>query len=176
MPHLPEKELRSFLDTRYEKYNIPGFIDSDPVAIPHLFSSRENIEISAFLTATISWGFRKSILQNAMALMKMMDMAPSAFIRSFTGADLKPFRKFVHRTFNGEDCIFFLCSLQNIYTNYGGLESAFVSGPDPGIKSRINFFRKLFLEFPHQPRQEKHIANPAKSPSCKRINMFVWIN
>jgi uncharacterized protein (TIGR02757 family) len=141
-----------------------------------LFSSREDIEISGFLTATISWGLRKSILQNARALMEMMDMAPYGFIRSFTPANLKPFRKFVHRTFNGNDCIFFLLSLQNIYNNYGGLESVFVPGPAAGVKGRIDTFRRIFLEFPHQPGQEKHIANPLKGASCKRINLFLrWM-
>jgi len=173
---LTQYELREFLDAKHDQYNTPGFIESDPVSIPHLFSSREDIEISGFLTATISWGLRKSILQNARSLMETMDMAPSRFIRSFTPADLKPFRKFVHRTFNGEDCIFYLCSIQNIYNNHGGLESCFVPGPAAGLKSRIKAFRRIFLELPHQPRQEKHIANPSKGASCKRINMFLrWM-
>ncbi|MCX6282725.1 MAG: TIGR02757 family protein, partial [Bacteroidetes bacterium] len=154
----------------------PAFIGSDPVSIPHLFTSKEDIEISAFLTAMISWGFRKSILQNARALVEMMDMDPYGFIRSFNSSDLKPFRKFVHRTFNGEDCVFFLHSLQNIYSEYGGLESCFVPGDYPGVKPRISAFRRLFLALPHPQRHEKHIANPGKGASCKRINMFLrWM-
>ncbi|MCX6286537.1 MAG: TIGR02757 family protein [Bacteroidetes bacterium] len=97
-------------------------------------------------------------------------------IRSFTPDDLKPFRKFFHRTFNSEDCIFFMRSLQNIYINYGGLESCFVHHQGTGVKPRIRAFRRIFLELPHQPRQEKHIANPDKGASCKRINMFLrWM-
>ncbi|MCX6281774.1 MAG: TIGR02757 family protein [Bacteroidetes bacterium] len=158
------------------QYNAPSFIESDPVSIPHLFSAREDIEISAFLTAAISWGLRKSILRNARALVEMMDMDPYRFIRSFSEADLKPFRKFVHRTFNGDDCIFFIRSLQNIYSFHGGLESCFVSGQEPGVKLRISAFRRKFMELPHQPRQEKHIADPVKGASCKRINMFLrWM-
>jgi len=173
---LSHTELRSFLEAKYLQYNTPSFIGNDPVSIPHLFSSREDQEISGFLTSAISWGLRKSILQNAGTLMKMMDMDPYRFIRSFTPTDLKPFSKFVHRTFNGEDCIFFLKSLQNIYVNYGGLESCFVPGPGSGVKQRINAFRRIFLELPHQPRQEKHVADPSKGASCKRINMFLrWM-
>jgi len=169
-------ELKDFLDSKYEQYNTPAFIETDPVSIPHMFTSREDIEISAFLTATISWGLRKSILRNAENLMKMMDLAPHQFIRSFTDPDLKPFRKFVHRTFNGDDCVFFLRSLQNIYLNHGGLQSCFVSGPVPGVKSRISAFRRIFLVLPHPPRLEKHIADPVRGASCKRINMFLrWM-
>ncbi len=175
MQRLSQKELRSFLDFKYGQYNGPGFITTDPVSIPHLFSSREDIEISGFLTATISWGLRKSILKNARALLEMMDMAPYGFIKSFSPSDLRPFSRFVHRTFNGNDCIYFLRSLQKIYVNYGGLESCFVPQPLAGIKPCINAFRRIFLELPHQPRQEKHIADPFKGASCKRINMLFRI-
>ena len=109
--------------------------------------------------------------------MQMMDSSPSQFIRSFTTSDLKPFTKFVHRTFNGDDCIYFLYSLQNIYANYGGLESCFVPLPGEGIKQRINAFRMKFLVLPHPKRHEKHIANPMKGASCKRINMYLrWMS
>lgn len=170
------RDLQAFLDIKYDQYNCSCFIESDPVSVPHFFSAREDIEISGFLTASISWGLRTSILRNATTLMEMMDMAPYSFIQSFGPADLKPFRKFVHRTFNGEDCIFFLRALQKIYTDHGGLENTFVSGPSAGIKTRISAFRRIFLELPHRPRQEKHIANPDKGASCKRINMFLrWM-
>ncbi len=171
-----QSELRGFLEEKYLQYSTPAFIETDPVSIPHLFSLREDIEISAFLTATISWGFRKSILRNARHLMEMMDMMPHQFIRSFTSSDLKPFRNFVHRTFNGEDCVFFLKSLQNIYINEGGLESCFDRQPVTDVKSRIDAFRRIFLQLPHPQRHEKHLANPEKGASCKRINMFLrWM-
>ena len=54
-----------------------------------------------------------------------MDYQPYDFILNHSSNDLKPFKKFVHRTFNGEDCIYFIKSLKNIYTNYGGLENAY---------------------------------------------------
>jgi len=121
LQHLSQKELRSFLDFKYRQYIRPGFITSDPVSISHLFISKENIEISAFLTAIISWGYRISILQNAKKLMELMDIDPYGFIISFTSSDLKPFRKFVNRIFNGKDCIYFLRSLQKIYSDNGRL-------------------------------------------------------
>jgi len=169
-------DLRGFLEEKHLQYNSPAFIATDPVFVPHHFSLKQDIEISAFLTSVISWGNRKSILTNATALVQMMDMAPYQFITSFTDSDLKPFGKFVHRTFNGDDCLYFLRSLQNIYINHGGLESSFVSEGSPGVKPRISAFRRLFLELPHPQRHEKHIANPDKGASCKRINMFLrWM-
>ena len=67
-------EIKDLLEENYLKYNRRNFIDNDPISIPHLFSKKEDIEISAFLTSIISWGQRKTIIKNAKDLMMMMDM------------------------------------------------------------------------------------------------------
>ena len=69
--------LKQFLDAKVKQYNTNEFIESDPIQIPHLFSKKEDIEISAFLTATIAWGNRKSIIQNAKRLMHVWTMLPT---------------------------------------------------------------------------------------------------
>jgi len=107
---MQRNEIRELLDEKAGFYNSPSFIDSDPVSIPHLFNQRKDIEIAGFLAATIAWGNRKSILASARKLIRMMDDDPSGFILHSTEQDLAPFKKFVHRTFNGEDCIFFIRS------------------------------------------------------------------
>ncbi len=55
---LSKEKLKDFLDEMVEKYNTPDFIEHDPISIPHLYKSKEDIEISGFLTATIAWGNR----------------------------------------------------------------------------------------------------------------------
>ena len=61
--------LKEFLDSKVELYNKPLFIESDPICIPHLFTKKEDIEIAGFLAATIAWGQRKTIINNAKKLM-----------------------------------------------------------------------------------------------------------
>ena len=178
MDTLPSQELKSFLDTKYLEYNCEGFIPNDPVSIPHLFEKKEDIEISAFLTATIAWGNRNSILKNSNRLIKEMGFYPHEFIINATERDLLAFENFVHRTFNGADTIFFLQSLQNIYKNHSGLEAVFTEGYSNGqtIYGSLAHFRSIFLEPVHQKRSEKHIANVAQKASCKRLNMFLrWM-
>lgn len=168
------EELKLFLDSKVELYNQPGFIVNDPISIPHLFNKKEDIEIAGFLSATIAWGNRKMILRNAKSLMEMMEFSPFDFILNFRDHDLKPFEKFVHRTFNGTDCLYFLWSLKNIYQKHGGLEQVFKS--DAGIKESILQFRNIFFEMDFPSRTSKHIANPAKNSSAKRLNMFLrWM-
>jgi len=108
--------------------------------------------------------------------MQMMDFVPYDFISNFTEKDLRPFESFVHRTFNGTDCRYFLKALKFIYSEKGGLEAAFSVNRQKDMGDIISGFRKTFFEPEHQIRTEKHVANPAKGSSAKRINMFLrWM-
>jgi len=177
MAKLRAGELKNFLDEKAAEYNNPGFIGTDPISIPHLFSKKEDIEITGFLAATIAWGQRPTILKNARQLALWMDDAPHSFILDFTKADLKPFRKFVHRTFNGEDAVYFLQALQHIYRSHGGLEAVFAEGlKNGGLQDAITYFRSAFFEPEHPARTRKHVADPSRNASAKRICMYLrWM-
>ena len=170
-------ELKEFLDAKVDQYNNPKFIESDPIQIPHLFNLKEDIEIAGFLTATISWGNRKSIITNATKLMQLLDHAPFDFVMNHRETDLEKLQSFVHRTFNGDDAIQFIKSLQHIYKNYGGLEQVFANYAEPqSLQQSISEFKKLFFEINHLPRSEKHVSDPLKNSAAKRINMFLrWM-
>ncbi|MFW6310576.1 MAG: DUF2400 family protein, partial [Prolixibacteraceae bacterium] len=70
------EEIKNFLEEKTIQYNRPEFIGTDPIQVPKQFSSKENIEIAGFLTATISWGNRQAIIKNAGRLMAMMGNDP----------------------------------------------------------------------------------------------------
>lgn len=173
------KEIKQFLDEQVDKYNCPAFIADDPISIPHRFSLKEDIEISGFFAATLAWGQRKTILKNADLLLQKMDYAPFDFITNHSKKDLHRFKNFVHRTFNGDDCIFFISSLKNIYQKHHGLECAFaeaIKKEDINLANSIHHFRKLFFSIKHNIRTKKHVADPLRNSSCKRINMFLrWM-
>ena len=67
------QELKDFLDEKADFYNNPSFIENDPLQIPHRFSLKQDIEIAGFLTATISWGNRKSIINDAEKMMNFIN-------------------------------------------------------------------------------------------------------
>lgn len=175
---IPDVDMKSFLDARVQQYNNVEFIHSDPVQIPHRFSRKEDIEIAAFLTAMISWGQRKSIINNANRLMRLMDNSPYDFLMEADAADWKTVSGFVHRTFNGNDCLFFLESLRNIYRHHHGLETVFTNGYNNGenIQSALQHFREVFLSTPHEVRVRKHVSDVSANSSAKRLNMFLrWM-
>lgn len=170
-------EIKSFLDEKATKYESPSFINEDPIQIPHKFSKKEDIEISGFLTAIISWGNRKMIIRNANSLMNLMDNSPFEFIVNHNKNDLNSLNQFVHRTFNSTDLCFFIKSLYNIYKYKGGLENVFNANKKTiNLNQVIHDFKKIFFSLPHQKRTEKHISDPLKGSAAKRINMFLrWM-
>jgi uncharacterized protein (TIGR02757 family) len=172
-----KQELIDFLNEKADFYNRPDFITSDPIQVPHLFTKKEDIEISGFLSATIAWGNRKMIINNALRLMHLMDNSPYDFIINHNSSDLKGLQGFVHRTFNDDDLLYFVSALRHIYLTHGGLEAVFKGdGQGCEIQTSISKFKEIFFELPHLSRTQKHVSDPLKGSAAKRINMFLrWM-
>lgn len=171
-------DIKGFLDQKYDQYGGHIFIEHDPVQIPHHYTKKQDIEIAAFLTAIIAWGQRQTIITNAQRLLQWMDHAPHEFMLSHSPTDLKPFSQFVHRTFNGDDCRFFISRLSEIYCHHESLEDFFMLGSTNGgeVKKLLSSFKQNFFRTPHLFRTEKHVADPLKNSTAKRLNMFLrWM-
>ena len=169
--------LKEFLDIKVAQYNHPKFLESDPIQIPHGYSQKEDIEISAFLTATIAWGNRKSIINNAIRMMQLLDNAPYDFVLNHRESDLVRLSGFVHRTFNEVDLAYFIRGLKNIYQHHNGLERAFAHKiTTDSLQPAISSFKETFFELPHPLRTTKHVSDPLKGSAAKRLNMFLrWM-
>lgn len=174
---LPIDEIKDFLDHKVTEFNRPEFIELDPISIPHRFSLKEDIEISAFLTATISWGNRKAILGTAGQMMHLMGESPYDFIMDSSDFNREKISEFYYRTFNGIDFAYFLSALKNIYSNHGGLENVFNELTTKcSVQESIGHFKQLFFELPHSSRTQKHISDPINGSAAKRINMMLrWL-
>ncbi len=174
---MTQNERKEFLEAKVIQYNNPDFISSDPIQIPHQFSRKEDIEIAAFLTATISWGNRKMIIKNGYKMMDLLGNSPFDFVMHHNDMQLERLDSFVHRTFNGTDFSFFIKSLQNIYKNHHGLEPIFLKNAEKdSLQKSIAEFKIIFFEIEHPERTQKHVSNPLKNSAAKRINMFLrWM-
>ncbi len=171
-------EIKLFLDQKVIEFNHSTFIKTDPVQIPALFNTKENIEIAGFLAATIAWGQRPTIIRNALQLIHLMKNDPLDFLLHTPEEEWDVFQNFKHRTFNGIDCIYFLKALRNIYLNHEGLEQVFTLGyqKDRTIFSAIVHFREVFFELEHEHRTEKHVSNVEKGAAAKRLHMYLrWM-
>jgi uncharacterized protein (TIGR02757 family) len=174
---LKKTELKEFLEEKVEKYNRLDFIEHDPISIPHRFTSKEDIEISGFLAATIAWGNRTMILRNANRMMAYMDDSPYDFILHHSESDLERISTVIHRTFNAADFIYFIKALKHIYKTQNGLEGVFNQyRTEDSLQPAIHHFRNKFFELPHNSRTMKHISDPFKGSAAKKLNMYLrWM-
>jgi uncharacterized protein (TIGR02757 family) len=180
MRHTAENKLKNFLDAAVARYNTPDFIANDPIRIPHRFEGLQDREIMGFWTATIAWGQRKTIIQNAERLSQLMDGAPFDFIRNHEEQDRARFLGFKHRTFQATDTLWFLEFFQNYYRENTSLEGAFsrhLASDDAHVEKALLGFHRDFFDHPWAPeRTRKHVATPARGSTCKRLNMFLrWM-
>lgn len=172
------EEMKEFLDEKYLRFNSENFIYNDPVSIPHMFSSKKDIELSGFLTATISWGRRDLIIASAKELMKRMGDKPYEFLLESEPEDLEEFSSYYYRTFQGTDIIYFLQALKRIYLKYEDMEQLFITHYSKygNIMGALGGFRSEFFSCEHEKRTEKHFADISRGAAGKRLNMFLrWM-
>jgi uncharacterized protein (TIGR02757 family) len=171
--------IKDLLDDRVEKYNRPDFIPNDPVSVPHRFTKKQDIEISGFFAAILAWGQRKTIINNCLKLMDLMDNAPHEFVLHHQEQDLPRFLGFKHRTFNDTDLLYLLHFLQQFYRQQDSLEVAFVGEGNlyKAQRERLVHFHEVVFSLEDAPqRTRKHIATPARKSACKRLNMYLrWM-
>ncbi|TAH26581.1 MAG: TIGR02757 family protein [Cytophagales bacterium] len=173
-------ELKLFLDQKYEQYNSLKFIEEDPILIPHLFTKKQDIEIMGFWVAILAWGQRKTIINKAKDLITRMDGVPHDFVINHQASDAKKLLGFKHRTFNDTDALYFLSFFQKYYQKHESLEQCFskvLSPKSSSVEMGLVNFKNIFFDDEFAPtRTYKHVASPAQSSSCKRINMFLrWM-
>ncbi len=174
---LNKKDLKLFLDEKVDMYNRWSYFRDDPVSIPHLFQRKEDIEIAGFLTATIAWGRRETIVTSAKRMIAFLEYSPFDFVLHHKENDLQKIRGVIHRTFQSDDLIFFIKSLKRIYQSKNGLEGIFrLYQTGTSMQPAIHRFRELFFEAPHTQRIAKHIPDPLKGSAAKRMNLFLrWM-
>lgn len=166
--------IKNELDLILNSIQSNDFVANDPISIPKRFSKLQDIEISAFFASVLAWGQRKTIINNTNKLMHWMGEEPYRFVMEHSEKDLKVFESFVHRTFNSTDCLYFIEVLKQFYLKEDSLEIYFKGDT---VKNRLIHFHHQFFDFDFAPqRTKKHIANPSKNSSAKRLNMFLrWM-
>ena len=177
------EDLKGYLDELVAKNNTEAFIKDDPVQFPHRYNDKRDIEIVAFLVATIAWGNRKMILNNANKMLEIMGKSPYDFVMS-GGWDKLDADKCVHRTFFGRDLKYYCRGLKHTYEvprfarNDNSLEDIFYN-EEHDVWRGIQNFRDLMAEA--NGCTSKHISNPSccepkKGSACKRLHMALrWL-
>ena len=171
-----EYKLKALLDEAVIKYETPHFIEKDPISIPHRFKTKEDIEISAFLTSLISWGRREAILKSASHLMNLLDNCPYQFLKNSTEKDVNVLKTFYYRTLDGADMFAIFNALKEAYKTKGSIEAWFKKEDDRMslIERMAHFYGFMRSSVPNKTK--KHLSSMDAGSAGKRANMFLrWM-
>ena len=171
-------QLKPKLDKVVAHIETLEFIDADPIQFMYAFEGKKDREIAGFFAAIMAWGRRDIVIAKVDDLLKRMDYRPAEFVIHFSDFDTEVLDGFKHRTFKPEDIYWLVKTLQKIYRDYGDFENFWASCHQQAKKENrelIAVFHQLFFELhPETPqRTRKHIANPEKNSSAKRLYMYL---
>lgn len=171
------EEQRDLLNLAAERFNTPQFIETDPIQFPRKYKSKQDIEISAFLTATITWGKRSLIIKSAEKMHRIMGVSPYNYIleKGYEKLD----KANIHRTFFEQDMAFLCRGLHAIYQEYDSCEDVFTAEPEgeDRLWNGLQAFRDKIINANDifSLRSTKHISNPATA-ACKRLHLALkWL-
>lgn len=177
---MKKAKLKAYLDAKVLEYNVSDFVPNDPISIPHGYTKKQDIEITAFWVSMLSWGLRKTIINKSKELFGLMGESPYEFILNHKEKDRQRFDSFKHRTFQYTDTLYFLDYLQRYYREHESLEYSFtkhIARDADHVGDAISGFHDDFFAIDYAPhRTRKHVATPVRGSTCKRINMFLrWM-
>lgn len=164
-------DLKGFLDEWVAKINVPAYIETDPVQFPLNYSRRPDREVAAFLTATITWGNRKMILNSATRMFEKMGASPYDYVMSEGYSNLSGGN--IHRTFFEKDLVYLCKGLRACYLEFDSLEAVFAEKNN--LWEGIDAFRNT-LSNANQGIYSKHVSNPNTNSACKRLHLALrWL-
>lgn len=167
-----DEDIKVKLRQWAKEYNVKTFIPDDPVQFPHRYTEKRDIEVSAFLTAWISYGRREMILRKANELHDLMLPGPYRWIMEegynrIPGATPEPGKRDTFYRFYTYSDLRQLCGrLKAIYEEYDSLEDALAASPYSNPVTKI---QDLFCGI-------QGIPVMTGTSACKRLAMFLrWM-
>ncbi len=155
------------LDELVREFNVPSFIERDPIRFPRRFTRLQDIEVSAVLTSVITWGKRSSILNDADKMHRVMGYAPYDYIMSKEWEGLRHSRKNIHRTFFEHDLHDLCRSLYAYYSENESLEDLFTPENGGVLKGLARFGAMADM---------RHVTASIDTSPCKRTNLMLrWL-
>lgn len=171
-------DLRGWLDREARRVNSPEFISADPVQFPRRFTKLQDIEIVAFLSATIAWGNRKMICANCEKMLRIMEHDPYNYVMDEGYEELPDGN--IHRTFFARDLRHYLRGLRSIFASHGSLAAFARSGhiaddPAPAWKL-VEAMNRELTEANGGAANARCLPQNLTNTALKRINMALrWL-
>ena len=180
------RQIKNVLEKLYGKYNRRSLIKPDPLQFVYRYSRRADMEVAAFLAASLAYGRVQQIEKSLTDLFGRMGNSPSEYVRNLDGKQSQELKGFKHRFTDGDNILDLLRLLQIVLNRFWSIEEFFVQGyesSDENIIPALSRFcdsltRMYIAERNTEPaRGLKYLlASPNQGSACKRLNLFLrWM-
>jgi len=175
--------LKKRLDVLYQTFD-RAYLDTDPLAFVHRYSSEADREIVGFLASALAFGNVRAIQASVSALLEVMGESPSAFVARFDRRlHDSALDGLYHRWIRQEDLAALFVVLRAMRERAGSLGAFFMLGYVPGdetISASLTSFceraRALAPAGPGKGSVAPFFASPADGSACKRLNLYLrWM-
>jgi uncharacterized protein (TIGR02757 family) len=181
--------LKHTLDRLYSSYDFDKRIHYDPIEFPHQYKRPQDIEISAFLSASFAYGKVELFKEVIKKILSIMGKSPYEFILDFDiNKDRGLFKGIRYRFNEEEDIVCLIYVLSEIIKRHKSLKSLFelfYSPEDEDIGRGLQGFIDSFLRVDISAVYGMDIRpigylqffpSPQKGSACKRMNLFLrWM-
>lgn len=178
--------LKETLDRVYQRYTHRRFIGADPLQFAYRFDSPRDVEIAAFLAASLAYGRVQQIERSVNELLARMDAGPYEFVKGFCPSRRAKLAGFKHRFTTGQTMADLLELLQTVLDRHGSIEAFFAQGYDPAepnvLPALARFCDSLTRDYArsHGGKLSRGLmyllASPTRGSAGKRLHLFLrWM-
>jgi uncharacterized protein (TIGR02757 family) len=179
--------IQTILEAAYRDHHSQYSISRDPLSLVHGYTQPADQELVGFVTALLSYGNVRIILNSAQKVLGALGPSPAQTLREpFFSDSLIGFR---HRFTTADDLEILFHWIHTALAERGTLEDYFLAGGDPHrpMRELLSDFVTRFTAQPLPPalakkrrareRQLKYlISDPLRGSACKRLNMYLrWM-
>ncbi len=177
---------KALLERLYARYNHRAFVPPDPLQFVYRYSEARDMEIAAFLAASLAYGRVRHIERSLTQLFDRMDNAPYEFTSRCNERSRAALRSFRHRFTAGDDLSDLLSLFRRVLDDHGSLEAFFAKGcrdEDATVLPALSAFCESLCRMYTQTHRgpvpaglSYLLADPSRGSASKRLHLFLrWM-
>ncbi|MGN0031630.1 MAG: TIGR02757 family protein [Candidatus Gastranaerophilaceae bacterium] len=163
------------LDKLAQKYEVPTFINDDPVQFIHRYSDKKDVEIAGFVSSLLAYGSRKQFIKKLdFFFSEIAQEEPLNFIQNYESGMIEDFN---YRFGKPDDFDDIFSVLKELYNKSGGLGELFKYGYEQNrmFETVVDYFYSRATDKAKQGFYHM-IPNPANGGAMKRMCMYLrWM-
>ena len=168
--------LRSGLDALYERFNLPQWIDPDPLAVALDYRDPRDREVASLVAALLAFGRVRQIMKAARQALAPWPRPHTDLARALPREISRTARGFRHRYAGEAELAGLLSGIAAALRSHGSLEAAFGAARRPGDAGLVPALTRFVDGLRQGGPVNCLLPNPALGGACKRWFLFLrWM-